>query len=409
MVHKITKLKARQVLDSRGNPTVEVEVSADKFKGSAIAPSGVSVGKYEALELRDKGNAFHGMSVLKTVENINKIISKNLLGKDVTKQEVIDNLLISLDGTPNKSIFGSNASTAVSLASAACAANSLGKPLYKYLGDKTIMPIPFCNIINGGKHSEGYLQLQEIMIVPVKARSFSEATVYHTLKENIGDKYGKLATHVGDEGGFTPPVKTAQEALDLISKAIKENGYEENIKFAIDAAASEFYTGASYKVEPERTVNSDRLTDYYKDLVKKYPIISIEDPFDQDDFSAYKELRKKLRIQIVGDDLLVTNPTRIEYAIKEKLCNCLLLKVNQIGTLTEALNAANLSRKAKWNVMVSHRSGETEDTFIADLAVALGCGQIKVGAPCRGERTAKFNRLIRIEEELGKKAKYARF
>ncbi len=414
MKYKITKVRARQVLDSRGNPTVEAEVFTEKAKGSAIAPSGASTGKYEALELRDKEKAYHGKSVLKAVNNINKIIAPKLIGKDITNQEEIDNLLISLDGTPTKSMLGANAIVAVSLAAAVAASNTLNKPLYKYLGNKTLLPIPFCNIINGGKHSEGDLQIQEFMIVPVKAKSFSEATqmvseVYHTLKQNIEDKYGKLATHIGDEGGFAPPIKTPYEALDLISKAINENSYKENVKIALDCAASEFYTGTNYKIETDKTLNSNKLIDYYKDLVKKYPIISIEDPFDQDDFSAYKELRKKLKIQIVGDDLLVTNPSRIELAVKQKLCNCLLLKVNQIGTLTEALNSFKLASKAKWKTMVSHRSGETEDTFISDLAVALGCGQIKLGAPARGERTAKINRFLRIEEELGNKAKYARF
>lgn len=411
---KIIKIKARQVLDSRGNPTIEAEVFTNKSKGSAIVPSGASTGKYEDLELRDQEKAYHGKSVLKAIDNIHKIIAPKLIGKEITKQEQIDNIMIELDGTTNKSKLGANATLAVSLASAVAASNSLKKPLYKYLGNKTIMPIPFCNIINGGRHSEGDLQIQEFMIAPIKAKSFSQATqmvaeIYYTLKQDLEDKYGMLATHVGDEGGFAPPIKTPIEALDIISKAIEENGYADEVKLAIDAAASEFYTGTQYKVEPEKQLSSDKLIDYYKDLVKKYPIISLEDPFDQDDFSAYKELKKKLNIQIVGDDLLVTNKSRIEHAIKDKLCNCLLLKVNQIGTLTEALGAFKLATKANWNTMVSHRSGETEDTFIADLAVALGCGQIKLGAPCRGERTVKINRLLRIEEELGSKAKYARF
>ena len=410
---KIIKIKARQVLDSRGNPTIECEIFTNKSKGSAIVPSGASIGKYEALELRDKEKAYHGKSVLKAINNINKITPK-LIGKEITKQQDIDKLLDELDGTPNKSNLGANATLAVSLASAVAASNSLNKPLYKYLGNKTNLPIPFCNIINGGKHSEGDLKIQEFMIVPIKAKSFSEATqmvaeIYYTLKEDIEDKYGKLATHVGDEGGFAPPIKNPYEALDLISKAIEENNYKENVKIAIDAAASEFYTGTQYQIEPEKVLNSNKLIEYYKDLIKKYPIISLEDPFDQDDFESYRELKKKIKIQIVGDDLLVTNKDRIEHAIKQKLCNCLLLKVNQIGTLSEALEAFKLASKAGWKTMVSHRSGETEDTFISDLSVALGCGQIKLGAPCRGERTSKFNRLLRIEEELGKKVKYSKF
>ena len=410
---KIIKIKARQVLDSRGNPTIECEIFTNKSKGSAIVPSGASIGKYEALELRDKEKAYHGKSVLKAINNINKITPK-LIGKEITKQQDIDKLLDELDGTPNKSNLGANATLAVSLASAVAASNSLNKPLYKYLGNKTNLPIPFCNIINGGKHSEGDLKIQEFMIVPIKAKSFSEATqmvaeIYYTLKEDIEDKYGKLATHVGDEGGFAPPIKNPYEALDLISKAIEENNYKENVKIAIDAAASEFYTGTQYQIEPEKVLNSNKLIEYYKDLIKKYPIISLEDPFDQDDFESYRELKKKIKIQIVGDDLLVTNKDRIEHAIKQKLCNCLLLKVNQIGTLSEALEAFKLASKAGWKTMVSHRSGETEDTFISDLSVALGCGQIKLGAPCRGERTSKFNRLLIIEEELGKKVKYSKF
>lgn len=410
---KIIKIKARQVLDSRGNPTIECEIFTNKSKGSAIVPSGASIGKYEALELRDKEKAYHGKSVLKAINNINKITPK-LIGKEITKQQDIDKLLDELDGTPNKSNLGANATLAVSLASAVAASNSLNKPLYKYLGNKTNLPIPFCNIINGGKHSEGDLKIQEFMIVPIKAKSFSEATqmvaeIYYTLKEDIEDKYGKLATHVGDEGGFAPPIKNPYEALDLISKAIEENNYKENVKIAIDAAASEFYTGTQYQIEQEKVLNSNKLIEYYKDLIKKYPIISLEDPFDQDDFESYRELKKKIKIQIVGDDLLVTNKDRIEHAIKQKLCNCLLLKVNQIGTLSEALEAFKLASKAGWKTMVSHRSGETEDTFISDLSVALGCGQIKLGAPCRGERTSKFNRLLRIEEELGKKVKYSKF
>ena len=411
---KITKIKARQVLDSRGNPTIECEVFTEKSKGSAIVPSGASTGKYEALELRDKERQYHGKSVYKAINNIHKLIAPKLIGKEITKQQDIDNLIVDLDGTPNKSNLGANATLAVSLAVAVAASNLLNKPLYKYLGNKTIIPIPFCNIINGGRHSEGDLQLQEFMIVPIKAKSFSQATqmaaeIYYTLKQNLDDKYGKLATHVGDEGGFAPPIKSPSEALDMLSKAIEENNYTNEVKLAIDAAASEFYTGTQYKVEPDKMLNSDKLIEYYKDLIKKYPIISLEDPFDQDDFSAYKELKKKIRIQIVGDDLLATNKNRIEYVVKGNLCNCLLLKLNQICTLTEALEAFKLATKAKWKTMISHRNGETEDTFIADLAVALGCGQIKLGAPCRGERTAKFNRLLKIEEDLGKKAKYAKF
>jgi enolase len=410
---KIKKITARQVLDSRGNPTIEATVFSERIQGSAIIPSGASIGKYEALELRDNEKAYHGLSVLKAINNIEKIISPKVSNKNFTQEE-IDRFMIQLDGTPNKSNLGANAILAVSLAFSRALASSKSQELYEFLGNKTILPIPFSNVINGGVHAEGNLKIQEFMIAPVKAKSFSEATqmiseIYQTLKHNIQDKYGKLASHVGDEGGFAPNLNSPNEALDLISKAIDQNSYSNEVKIALDCAASEFYTGTEYQIESDKKLKKEKLADYYKDLIKKYNILSIEDPFDQDDFAAYKDFNKKIKLQIVGDDLLVTNPLRIEHAIKERLCNCLLLKVNQIGTLTEALNAKKLADKANWNTMVSHRSGETEDTFIADLSVALGTGQIKLGAPCRSERTSKFNRLLFIEDQLGKKAKYAKF
>ncbi len=414
MDFKITKIKARQVLDSRGNPTIEAEVFTKLNSGSAIVPSGASTGMYEAKELRDNEKAYHGLSVLKAINNIPKI-EKVLKNKDVRDQKSIDGLMIKLDGTKDKSNLGANTILAVSLASARCVSNSLNKPLYKYLGSKSLMPVPFCNVINGGKHAGNNLKFQEFMIVPIKAKSFSEATqmvseVYHTLKSDIEKRFGKQFTNIGDEGGFTPNIEKPEEAFELIQKAIEENGYKEKVKLAMDCAASEFHDPKKnkYNVYNDNWLDRYGLMDYYSNLIKTYKLISIEDPFDQEDYAAWHEFKQKTRIQVVGDDLLATNPTKIKEAVKEKLCNCLLLKVNQIGTLTEALEANTLAKNAKWNVMVSHRSGETEDTFIADLAVALGSGQIKLGAPARGERTCKFNRLLRIEEELVK-PKYAKF
>ncbi len=415
MAVKITTLHARQVLDSRGNPTVEVDIHAGKYAGNAIVPSGASTGIYEAVELRDGTKHYQGKSVMTAVHNVNNILSKKLIGTDVLNQKHIDETMITVDGTENKSRIGANAILGISLAAARCGAQAKQLELFDYLGKSKILPVPFCNVINGGRHAEGNLKLQEFMIAPVKAKSFSEATMmvsetYHALKEIIQNKYGKAAVHVGDEGGFAPPLYDPHDAINLIQKAIFELGYQDKIKLALDAAASEFYDRKiqKYAVEPKKILERGELIDYYLNLLKTYPIISLEDPFDQDDHHAFAELMKKTKIQIVGDDLLVTNPARIREAIKQNLCNTLLLKVNQIGTLTESFEAASLAVKAGWKIMVSHRSGETEDTFISDLSVALGTGQIKIGAPCRGERTAKFNRLLRIEELLGKKATYAK-
>jgi len=318
--------------------------------------------------------------------------------------------MIDTDGTANKSNLGANAILAVSLAVAKASGNILYKRLEKLIKKRLTMPIPFCNVINGGKHAGNALLIQEFMIAPVRAKSFSEAIrmnaeTYHLLKEIIRKKYGRAAVNVGDEGGFAPQIDDARTALNLLVKAIEEAGYNKMIKIAIDFAASTYYNKGIYALK--RQYSAELLTNYYLELIKKYPIISIEDPFAEDDFDAFKKITSKTKIQIVGDDLLVTNKERIKLAIENKLCNALLLKLNQIGTLTEAIEAAQLAMKNGMNVMVSHRSGETEDTFIADLSVALGCGQIKAGAPCRGERTAKYNRLLRIEEELGNKGRYA--
>ncbi|MDP3698224.1 MAG: phosphopyruvate hydratase [Nanoarchaeota archaeon] len=406
----ITAIKAREILDSRGNPTVEVDLFTKQTCQSAAVPSGASTGKHEASELRDGGKRYLGKGVQKAVRNVEEKISPLLKGVDCVEQRKIDELMIKKDGTKNKQKLGANAILGVSLAAARAATAEKKKFLFQYLHSlanvnrKPSMPMPFFNVINGGKHAGNQLAFQEFMIAP-KAKSFAEALrigseVYHVLKEVIEKKYGKEATNVGDEGGFAPPLKRAEEALELLMEAILKAGYAGKVELALDCAASEFYKNGKYKLHA--TMNKKQLLDYYLHLIKKYPIISIEDPFEQEDFVSFAELRKKSKIQIVGDDLTVTNVTRIKKAIQKRSCNCLLLKVNQIGTLTEALDAVKLAYEHDWKVMVSHRSGETEDTFIADLAVAIGCGMIKAGAPCRGERIAKYNRLLRIEEVLRK-------
>ena len=410
---EIKDIVAREVIDSRGNPTVEVEViTKGKGYGSAIVPSGASTGTHEALELRDKEQRFGGKGVLIAVENVNSIIRPEIVGYDARMQREIDTIMIELDGTPNKSRLGANAILAVSLAVAKAAAATAKIPLYKYLGgfNSYIMPVPMMNVINGGKHAGNDLDLQEFMIMPVGATSIAEAVrmgseVYHVLKNVIMEKYGKNAVNVGDEGGFAPPLKTSREALDLLTESVKKAGYENEIVFALDAAASEFYKDGYYYVEGKK-LTREELLDYYKALVDEYPIVSIEDPFHEEDFEGFAMITKELDIQIVGDDLFVTNVERLRKGIEMKAANALLLKVNQIGTLSEAVDAAQLAFRNGYGVVVSHRSGETEDTTIADLAVALNSGQIKTGAPARGERTAKYNQLIRIEQELGL-SKYA--
>ncbi|ADG13273.1 enolase [Methanocaldococcus infernus ME] len=410
---EIKDLIAREVIDSRGNPTVEVEViTKGKGYGRAIVPSGASTGTHEALELRDKEKRFGGKGVLLAVENINSIIKPEIVGYDSRMQREIDYIMIELDGTPNKSKLGANAILAVSLAVAKAAADTAKVPLYKYLGgaNSYVMPVPMMNIINGGKHAGNDLDIQEFMIMPIGASTVREAIrigseVYHTLKNTIIEKYGKSAINVGDEGGFAPPLKKAEEALDLLMESIKRAGYEDEIVLALDCAASEFYRDGYYYIEGKK-LSREELLNYYKELVERYPIVSIEDPFHEEDFEGFSMITKELDIQIVGDDLFVTNVERLKEGIKKKAANALLLKVNQIGTLSEAIDAANLAFRNGYSVIVSHRSGETEDTTIADLAVALNTGQIKTGAPARGERVAKYNQLIRIEEELGL-SKYA--
>ena len=433
---RITNVHARQVLDSRGNPTVEAEVRTARGFGRAIVPSGASTGIHEAIELRDKTAKYNGKGVSKAVKNINTIIKKKIVGKTYTAQKDLDKELINLDGTPNKSKLGVNAILAVSMAFARARSTQklnhlhetiaedfktlkneslkgLGKSKRFSKNEKQTLPVPFSNVINGGVHAGNELEMQEFMIAPVKAKSFSEgvrivAETYHELKHDIGKKYGKNAVNVGDEGGFAPPVKNAEEALDLLVKTMDKVGYTNELRIAMDAAASEFYNKKSHSYLKKKLL-PEQMQKYYEKLLKNYPIISLEDPFDQDDFKSWKKMTAKSKVQIVGDDLTVTNPARVQMSIEEELCNSLLLKVNQIGTLTESLVSARLALDADWTVMVSHRSGETEDSFIADLAVGLGVGQIKLGAPCRSDRVAKYNQLLRIEEQMGKKAKYARW
>lgn len=416
---EIIDIKARMVLDSRGNPTVEAEVFTEEQKATAIVPSGASTGSYEAHELRDNKKPFFGKGVTKALMNIRKI-KKALKGISVIKQEEIDNIMLKLDNTKTKKKLGANAILAVSLACVRCAAKCLQIPLWAHIATlaettpKQIkIPVPYSNILNGGVHAHNSLMFQEFMIVPnaktMKQRVKIMSEFYHTLKSVLVDRYGYGSISVGDEGGFAPNMFLPNKVLDLLLETRDKLKYKKEISFAIDVAASEIYNikEEKYEVAKDLILNRQELIEYYEMLLEKYPLISIEDPFAEDDFEGFHKLMLKLKkdieknkIQIVGDDLLVTNPARIKTAHKKNLCNALLLKVNQIGTLTEALEAAKLAKSYNWNIMVSHRSGDTEDTFIADLAVGLGCGQIKAGAPCRSERTAKYNRLLRIEEEL---------
>lgn len=405
---EIKEITAREILDSRGQPTVEVDVITDLGFGRASVPSGASTGTNEALELRDKERRYMGKGVRKAVNNINNLIRPELLGYDVRDQRFIDETMIRLDGTSNKSFLGANAILGVSLSTAKAAADALALPLYKYLGgtNARVLPYPLMNFINGGLHAGNDLSIQEFMIIPT-GENFSDilriaSEVYSTLKNVLIKEYGRTAINVGDEGGFAPPLSYTRDALNLIETAVEESGYSKKIFFALDAAATEFYSKDKgyYEIDGKKLDNME-LLDYYKDIIKEYNIVSIEDPFMEEDFSSFATMTKETGIQIVGDDLFVTNTNRLMRGIKIGAANALLLKVNQIGTVSEALDAANMAFKSKYNVIVSHRSGETEDTYISDLAVALGCGQIKTGAPVRGERVAKYNRLLRIEEELG--------
>ncbi|KPI95597.1 Enolase [Papilio machaon] len=423
----IKSIKARQIFDSRGNPTVEVDLVTELGLFRAAVPSGASTGVHEALELRDNVKSeYHGKGVLTAIKNINDIIAPELLKQtfEVTQQKEIDQFMITLDGTENKSKLGANAILGVSLAVAKAGAAKKGVPLYKHLADlagnsNIVLPVPAFNVINGGSHAGNKLAMQEFMILPTGASSFSEAMrmgseIYHHLKKIIKEKFGLDSTAVGDEGGFAPNIQNNKDALFLIQDAIKQAGYTGKIEIGMDVAASEFFKNGTYdldfknpKSNPADYLSSEKLAEVYLDFIKEFPMVSIEDPFDQDDWSAWTNLTSRTPIQIVGDDLTVTNPKRIATAVEKKACNCLLLKVNQIGSVTESINAHLLAKQNGWGTMVSHRSGETEDTFIADLVVGLSTGQIKTGAPCRSERLAKYNQILRIEEELGDKAKYA--
>ena len=418
---KINKIFGRQILDSRGNPTVEVDIYSDNFMGRAAVPSGASTGENEAVELRDGGEYYLGKSVNKAVQNINEIIAKELIGKDCVNQEEIDQLLIDLDGTNNKSRIGANAILGVSLACAHLSAKTLNQPLYKYLGgkDANILPVPMMNIINGGSHSDAPIAFQEFMIRPIGANSFSEALrygaeIFHTLKSIIKSK--NLSTAVGDEGGFAPNFTGGtEEAIDTILYSIDKAGFSSgsDVTLAMDCAASEFYKDGEYNYkifegDNGQVRSSQGQVAYLKSLVDQYPIDSIEDGCDENDWQGWNLLTKEIgeRCQIVGDDLLVTNLKYLERAIEEKSANSILIKPNQIGTLTETINAINLAKESGWTAVVSHRSGETEDTTISDIAVGLNVGQIKTGSLSRSDRIAKYNQLLRIEEDLADKAKY---
>jgi len=409
----IEHIHAREILDSRGNPTVEVDIETESGFGRASVPSGASTGTNEALELRDKGKRFLGKGVLKAVENVNTKINNALIGMDVRDQRSIDNTMLELDGTENKSRLGANAILGVSLAVAHAAADSIGISLYRYLGGTNAftLPCPTMNVINGGKHAGNELAIQEFMIQPGGAKTFSEALrmgaeTYHTLGAILVKKYGNSAVNVGYEGGYAPPLKNTTDALDALTDAIDVAGYSKKITIGLDSAATEFYKDGKYKVDGKK-YSGGELIDFYAQLVDTYPILSIEDPFEEESFEDFAELTKKLKDTIIiGDDLFVTNVKRLEQGIKMGAGNALLLKVNQIGTLSEAFDAARLAQKNKFKVVVSHRSAETEDTTIADISVAIGAELIKTGAPARSERNAKYNQLLRIEEELGKAGRF---
>jgi enolase len=419
-MNKIKSIKAREVLDSRGNPTVECDVVTENGLFRAMVPSGASAGSHEALELRDEDKKrYLGKGVLKAVENINHLVSERIVGLDCTEQKEIDEDMIGLDGTQNKDKLGANAVLAVSMACCRAGAAAKGMPLYQHIGElfgsaPNLIPVPMCNVINGGKHACQENSIQEHMIMPIGADSFKEgirmvSETYQSLKKILKKRIGAAATLIGDEGGFAPPqIETVQERLELMAKAALEAGCSDKMVFAIDSAASEFYKDKVYTIG-EKKMSGGEIIDLYSDIVKSYPVVSIEDGLAEDDWESWVEMTAKLgsKIQIVGDDLLVTNTTRIQKAIEMKAVNSVLIKLNQIGTVTETLNAIKMTHDSKWTTVVSHRSGETEDSFIADLVVGTNSGQIKTGAPARSDRNSKYNQLLRIEEELGSKARYA--
>lgn len=421
----ITDVYAREIIDSRGNPTIEVEVlAADKYLGRASVPSGASTGQYEAVELRDGEERYGGKGVQQAAENVNTKIASEIIGKNVRDQVALDELLIKLDGTPNKRNMGANATLGVSMAAARAAAAALRLPLYSYLGgvNAKTMPIPMMNIMNGGQHADNTIDIQEFMIMPSGACCFREglrmcSEIYHHLKALL--KKQGYSTGVGDEGGFAPNLKDAKEALAFIVEAVQAAGYEpgEDIRIALDVAASELYDSKLKKYvfagessmhgfKVARTV--EELIDYYEELASEFPVVSIEDPLDEEDWEGWELLTARLErdIQLVGDDLFVTNVRRLRKGIERSVANAILIKVNQIGTLTEAFDAIETAKRAGYQAIISHRSGETEDAVIADIAVAFNAGQIKTGAPCRAERTSKYNQLLRIEERLGDTARY---
>jgi len=412
----ILDVRARQIFDSRGNPTVEVDVTTENgFVGRAAVPSGASTGEHEAVELRDGGKDYMGKGVLKAVENVNKTIASALIGSSVFEQERIDRLMIELDGTKNKANLGANAILGVSLACAKAAAHELGMPLYRYVGgvNAKTLPVPMINIINGGSHSDAPIAFQEFMIMPVKAKSIAHALqigseIFHHLKKVLQER--NLGITVGDEGGFAPVLNGTEDAIETIAKATENAGYSfgEEVMIALDCAAAEFYTNNKYDYsifegEGGKVRTSEEQADYLAELCDKYPIISIEDGMDEDDWEGWKYLTEKVgdKVQLAGDDLFVTNVERLSRGITENIANSILIKVNQIGTLTETIDAVNMAHHAGYTSVMSHRSGETEDDTIADLAVALDCGQIKTGSTSRSDRMAKYNQLIRIEEQLG--------
>ena len=407
---------AREILDSRGNPPVEAEVVLDDgAHGRAGVPSGASTGEHEAHELRDGGTRYLGKGVLQAVENVNEVIADELAGQVADDQRLIDAAMLQLDGTENKSKLGANAILGVSMAVAKAAADSAALPLYRYIGGPNahVLPVPMMNILNGGAHADSGVDVQEFMIAPLSATSFAEALqqgaeVYHALKAVLKER--GLSTGLGDEGGFAPSVESTRAALDVIVEAIKKAGYQpgKDVALALDVASSEFYDNGSYKFEGSE-LSGEEMAQVYAELIDEYPIVSIEDPLDENDWDGYVNLTREIgdKVQIVGDDFFVTNPQRLREGIDKGAANALLVKVNQIGTLTETFDAVELAHRNGYRTMMSHRSGETEDTTIADLAVALSCGQIKTGAPARSERVAKYNRLLRIEEELDAAARYA--
>jgi len=423
----IKRIVARSIYDSRGNPTVEVDLFTERGLFRAGVPSGASTGIHEALELRDNVKGDHlGKNVLQAVRNVNEVIAPALIAQNfnVTEQSKIDHFMLSLDGTPNKSKLGANAILGVSIAVCKAGAAERGVPLYRHIADlaghtEVVMPVPAFNVINGGSHAGNKLAMQEFMLLPTGASTFREAMrigseIYHNLKSVIKAKYGLDACNVGDEGGFAPNIQDNMEGLELLKTAIEKAGYTGRVQIGMDVAASEFYENGNYNLDfkskepnPAEVVSADRLGEIYQEMIKNYPVVSIEDAYDQDDWAAWTKFHANTNIQLVGDDLTVTNTERIKKAIEHKACNCLLLKVNQIGSVTESIDSCKLAQSSGWGVMVSHRSGETEDSFIADLVVGLGTGQIKTGAPCRSERLAKYNQLLRIEEELGAQARFA--